>query len=279
MNHADVGCHVDYTALNSKQQEIYNFQKLAGLLADYGYNCIKLADDWKGADFLADPFDKGETLKVQQKGCLTIDQNYAGQDIHMAFPVNGEWHLIPHHELVRLVGEHTNALNTGSWLTKGNWFNYTPNAALKRAIRRYRLVPAPPKAAPTKTTKATGDVVVRVGRELNGPLNQTQAALALVSAAVEIGGASIADVQAAVGAALKSVDGFVNGEELWRVFSAEQDVHNPKQWFVEDPIFADGRTWLLKTNVWTGAKLHSTGNKLSALTDGTVGLVEDEPAT
>ena len=35
--------------LNSKQKEIYNFQKLAALLADYGFNCIKLADDWQGA--------------------------------------------------------------------------------------------------------------------------------------------------------------------------------------------------------------------------------------
>jgi hypothetical protein len=44
---------VSYDNLNSKQKEIYNFQKVAGLLADYGFNCIKLADDWQGADFLA----------------------------------------------------------------------------------------------------------------------------------------------------------------------------------------------------------------------------------
>lgn len=45
--------HIKYNGLSGKQQEIYNFQKIAGVLADYRFNCIKLADDWRGADFLA----------------------------------------------------------------------------------------------------------------------------------------------------------------------------------------------------------------------------------
>ena len=44
---------IDYRQLNSKQKEIHNFQKVSAVLADYGFNCIKLADDWNGADFLA----------------------------------------------------------------------------------------------------------------------------------------------------------------------------------------------------------------------------------
>ncbi len=39
---------IQYAELNSRQQEIFNFQKVAGLLADFGFNCIKLADDWQG---------------------------------------------------------------------------------------------------------------------------------------------------------------------------------------------------------------------------------------
>ena len=42
---------INYSDLNSRQKEIFNFQKVAGVLADYGFNCIKLADDWQGADF------------------------------------------------------------------------------------------------------------------------------------------------------------------------------------------------------------------------------------
>ena len=44
---------IDPKGLNGKQKEIYNFQKSAALLADYGFNCIKLTDDWQGADCLA----------------------------------------------------------------------------------------------------------------------------------------------------------------------------------------------------------------------------------
>ena len=59
-----------YEDLNSRQQENYNFQKLAGVLAEFGYNCIRLSDDWEGADFLALHNDGATTLRVQLKGRL-----------------------------------------------------------------------------------------------------------------------------------------------------------------------------------------------------------------
>ena len=62
--------------LNPKQKEIYNFQKIAAALADYGFNCIKLQDDWLGADFLAYHKDGSQTLRVQLKGRVTIDKKY-----------------------------------------------------------------------------------------------------------------------------------------------------------------------------------------------------------
>ena len=64
---------IKYEDLNAKQKQIYNFQKVAGLLADYGYNCIKLDDDWQGADFLAYHNDGDQTLKVQLKARCTVD--------------------------------------------------------------------------------------------------------------------------------------------------------------------------------------------------------------
>jgi hypothetical protein len=44
---------VEYQDLNSRQQENYNFQKVASHLADFGFNCIRLSDNWQGADFIA----------------------------------------------------------------------------------------------------------------------------------------------------------------------------------------------------------------------------------
>ena len=55
---------VDYGKLKAKQKELFNFHKIAATLADYGFNCIKLADDWQGADFLAYHKDGSNTLKV-----------------------------------------------------------------------------------------------------------------------------------------------------------------------------------------------------------------------
>ena len=96
---------VGYNDLNSRQKEIFNFQKVSSVLADYGFNCIKLADDWNGADFLAYHFNGSETLKVQLKGRLTIAKKYLGKGLFMAFPIDGIWCLINHDELVEMIGK------------------------------------------------------------------------------------------------------------------------------------------------------------------------------
>lgn len=96
---------VDYEGLNSRQKEIYNFHKVASELADYGFNCIKLSDDWQGADFLAYHKDGDQTLKVQLKGRMLIDRKYIGKNLHMCFRIGDIWHLIPHDELMRIVEE------------------------------------------------------------------------------------------------------------------------------------------------------------------------------
>jgi hypothetical protein len=54
---------IRYETLNARQKEIFNFQKLSATLADYGFNCIKLADDWGGADFIAFHVITTKTLK------------------------------------------------------------------------------------------------------------------------------------------------------------------------------------------------------------------------
>ncbi len=66
---------IDPELLNGRQKEIYNFQKSAAILADYGFNCIKLSDDWLGADFLAYRFGDNTTLRVQLKSRVTIEKN------------------------------------------------------------------------------------------------------------------------------------------------------------------------------------------------------------
>lgn len=129
---------VKYSELNAKQKEVHNFQKIAGLLADYGFNCIKLADDWQGADFLAYHKDDSKTLKVQLKGRLTIDKKYE-KGLFMAFPFAGEWYLIEHESLVALVKKHTGWLATPSWRDKGGYSSAKPNKELISALSDFRV--------------------------------------------------------------------------------------------------------------------------------------------
>ena len=107
--------------------EIFNFQEVAGKLSDYGYNCIKLADDWQGADFLAYHKDGRNTLKVQLKARLTISKKYAGKSLYMAFPMYQEWYLIEHDVLVRLIGKHADWLDSKSWQENGDYNSGNPS--------------------------------------------------------------------------------------------------------------------------------------------------------
>lgn len=131
---------VEYTELNSKQKEVYNFQKVAGLLADYGFNCIKLADDWQGADFLAYHKDKQDTLKIQLKARVSIDKKYVGKGLHVVFPVKGVWFLIEHDALVELVARHTPWLNSESWKIAGIYNSDAPNAQLLSALKTKHVI-------------------------------------------------------------------------------------------------------------------------------------------
>ncbi|MDD9994160.1 MAG: hypothetical protein OXS35_00220 [Dehalococcoidia bacterium] len=129
-----------YAKLNAKQKEIYNFQKLAGRLADYGFNCIKLHDDWQGADFLAYHKDGERTLKIQLKGRLAIAKKYQNKDLHMAFRTSETWYLVPHDELVRVVGKVTPWLQTVSWKQKGHYSSQSPSKELLNRLSRYALI-------------------------------------------------------------------------------------------------------------------------------------------
>ena len=134
---------VAYQNLSAKQKEIYNFQKIAGVLADYGFNCTKLHDDWQGADFLAYHKDGEHTLKVQLKARLTIAKKYQSKGVHMAFPVNGTWYLIPHDELVEVVRRTTSWLTTESWLERSQYSSAHPSSTLLAKLSEFALASAP----------------------------------------------------------------------------------------------------------------------------------------
>jgi len=106
---------INYNDLNSKQKENYNYHKVAAALAEYGYDSMRLNNDWQGADFIAVKDD--EMLKVQLKGRFTIDKKYVGKDIHIAFIEDDVVKMYKHDEAVDIVPEYVS--NSYSWAEKG----------------------------------------------------------------------------------------------------------------------------------------------------------------
>jgi len=91
---------VPYEALNSRQKENFNFHNVAARLAKYGFNSMRVTDDWQGADFIACHVDGETFLKVQLKGRLVIDRKYRGKSIYIAFLLGEDAFLYDHDCLV-----------------------------------------------------------------------------------------------------------------------------------------------------------------------------------
>lgn len=125
---------IDYKKLNSKQKEIYNFQKVSGILADYGFTTIKLTDDWLGADFIAIKFDGEIYLKVQLKGRLTFDKKYIGKDLYICF-YDEVWYLYKHDEL--LIQFEDEIKETISWANNGLYHYPTISKINKLRLEQY----------------------------------------------------------------------------------------------------------------------------------------------
>lgn len=109
---------IAYEALNSRQQENFNFQKVSAVLADYGFLTLRLSADWQGADFIAHHVSGDYFLKVQLKGRLTVDTKYKNKEIWMCFndqSGRSVWYLFPHDAFLRWALVNTNIGNTKGW--------------------------------------------------------------------------------------------------------------------------------------------------------------------
>jgi hypothetical protein len=128
---------VTYESLNARQKESYNFQKISAVLAELGFVTIRLSDDWKGADFLAQHIS-GETLRVQLKSRLTFQKKYQGKDLWVCFREEERWYLYPHDELLERVLAETNIANSGSWKTAESYSFPYVSQQLQLLLSPYR---------------------------------------------------------------------------------------------------------------------------------------------
>ena len=135
---------IEYKVLNARQKENFNFQKLASTLADYGFNCIRLSDDWEGADFIACHIDGKTFMKIQLKGRLHFEKKYKGKNIYMAFNQGGKWYLYPHDELLRKKVEGQKTVeglieNTKSWDEREIYHWYRIPKKLEKHMAQYAI--------------------------------------------------------------------------------------------------------------------------------------------
>ena len=125
--------------LNARQRENYNFSKIAARLADYGFNCQRLSDDWEGADFIACHIDNNTFLKVQLKGRLIIDKKYCGKSIFIAFPHRDDWYVYPHDKFLDVIkADKPKTICSRSW-EKGTYSWPNPPAWGLEWLVEYRL--------------------------------------------------------------------------------------------------------------------------------------------
>jgi hypothetical protein len=127
---------IDYKTLNSKAQEMYNFHKVAAHLADYGFTCMWLNNDWQGADFIAVHVDGVTDIKVQLKGRLSFAKKYVGKNIFICFIADGTAYLYPHDELL---GKLENKISDQTWMTTGSWSTPKLTSKHQKLLAEYRL--------------------------------------------------------------------------------------------------------------------------------------------
>ena len=120
---------IPYEQLNARQQENYDYHKITGKLADYGYSCSRLSDDWQGADFIAIHIDGKSFVKVQQKGRFEVDGlRYKGKKIWIAFRDNhsNRIFIYPHDKALKHVEDGITNKNAIFWITfRRNWNKIT----------------------------------------------------------------------------------------------------------------------------------------------------------
>ncbi len=116
-----------------------NCQKISAVLADYGFNCIRSADNRNSTDLLVLHMPSGNMLPSLLKSRLTLAGKYGGKGLWMAFPFSEDRYLPGHDRLRDIVGERTPALENKSWQQDVLLSSSAPTTDLLEGIEPYRI--------------------------------------------------------------------------------------------------------------------------------------------
>lgn len=123
----------------SQVREVINRNTVVSLALDQGFNAFLPVYDG-GVDFILYRESDGLVRKVQLKGRWTIDRKYLDRDIWVAFPIAGDWYLMPHDVMVALA-EADGVTKTASWMDGGGLLQAAPVESNDRRVRALSLYP------------------------------------------------------------------------------------------------------------------------------------------
>ena len=134
---------VDYEKLGGKEQENYNFTKIAALLSEYGFSCNLITADKNGADVLAYHIKMGFTLQIQLKGSrATLNKKYlkAKEPLWIAYidQASNELCLYDHAKAVKMF-EKTSSAKSESWKIHGKYSGVNLNRKFENIIIRIKF--------------------------------------------------------------------------------------------------------------------------------------------
>ena len=128
---------IQYDEMSAKMQETHNFHKVAAVLADHGFDCQRIFNDWNGADFVANHPDQ-PPISVQLKGRVVIASKYQGKDLYVTCAVNGVWYMYSHDALVdHIKANHPNVITSQSWVNTGTYTWGTPSKWMLEWLEQY----------------------------------------------------------------------------------------------------------------------------------------------
>ena len=127
---------IQYKTLNAKAQETYNFHKMAAILADYGYHCLWLNDDWNGADCIAIHADGISDVKIQLKSRISFAQKYRGKNLYIAFFEQQNLYIYPHDYVLTHIED---KIADQTWLKKGTYSQATMTKKFREILTPFQV--------------------------------------------------------------------------------------------------------------------------------------------
>jgi hypothetical protein len=120
----------------SQVREVINRNTVTSLALAQGFNVFLPVYDG-GVDFILYRESDALLRKVQLKSRWTIGKKYIDREIWIAFPVDDDWYLVPHDELVR--NAPAGILKSVSWTQNGGYSRRRLPAGLVEQYASYRF--------------------------------------------------------------------------------------------------------------------------------------------